>query len=78
VFVAREFEGNLIDSPEGNLKWIADEDVLNLNLWEGDRIFLHFLEEEGFFSGKFVYQNGQLLEHSMLVYPARDIPAADP
>jgi len=78
VFVARQFEGELIDSPEGHLKWIADEDVLNLNLWEGDRIFLPLLEGRGFFSGKFVYQNGRLVEHSLLVYPACDRPAADP
>jgi 8-oxo-dGTP diphosphatase len=60
------------------LKWISDADILSLNLWEGDRFFLPFLEEEGFFSGKFVYQDGRLTEHSMLVYPACDKPAADP
>lgn len=78
VFVARQFEGKLIDSPEGNLKWIADEDLLNLNLWEGDRFFLPLLDRAGFFSGKFVYQDGRLIEHSILVYPAHDRPAADP
>ena len=72
VFVARQFEGELIDSAEGNLKWISDADILSLNLWEGDRIFLPFLEEEGFFSGKFVYQNGQLVEHSLIIYPTID------
>ena len=78
VFVARQFEGELIDSAEGNLKWISDEDLLTLNLWEGDLFFLPYLDQAGFFSGKFVYQNGRLVEHSMLVYPACDRPAADP
>ena len=78
VFVARQFEGELIDSAEGNLKWISDADILNLNLWEGDLFFLPFLDQAGFFSGKFVYQNGRLVEHSMLVYPVCDKPAADP
>ena len=40
VFIAREFSGQLIDSPEGKLEWIDDAEVLNLNLWEGDRIFI--------------------------------------
>jgi 8-oxo-dGTP diphosphatase len=70
VFVARQFEGELIDSAEGNLKWISDADILSLNLWEGDRFFLPLLNKAGFFSGKFVYQNGRLVEHSMLVYPS--------
>jgi 8-oxo-dGTP diphosphatase len=78
VFVARQFEGELIDSAEGNLKWISDADILSLNLWEGDMFFLPYLDKAGFFSGKFVYQDGRLIEHSMLVYPVCDTPAADP
>ncbi len=35
LFVITEFEGALIDSPEGNLEWINDEDLSALNLWEG-------------------------------------------
>jgi 8-oxo-dGTP diphosphatase len=68
VFVATEFEGSLIESPEGNLQWIDDELLFDLNLWAGDRIFLPWLERPGFFSGKFAYQNGELLEHSAEYY----------
>jgi len=68
VFVVREFEGELIDSPEGRLKWIPDEQVLELNLWEGDRIFLPWLERPGFFSGKFAYKDGVLREHGVVFY----------
>jgi 8-oxo-dGTP diphosphatase len=68
VFVATEFEGSLIESPEGNLQWIDDSQLLKLNLWEGDRIFLPWLERPGFFSGKFVYQNGALVDHSAAFY----------
>jgi 8-oxo-dGTP diphosphatase len=68
VFVATEFEGSLIESPEGNLQWIDDELLFDLNLWAGDRIFLPWLERPGFFSGKFVYQNGELIEHSAEFY----------
>lgn len=68
VFVAHEYTGTLIDSNEGVLKWIDDQRLLELDLWEGDRIFLHWLEKPGFFSGKFVYQSGKLVEHSLLIY----------
>ena len=69
VFVAHEFEGELIDSPEGVLRWIDDAELFNLNLWDGDRIFLPWLERAGFFSGKFVYRSGKLIDHHVVFYP---------
>jgi 8-oxo-dGTP diphosphatase len=68
VFVVDQFEGELISSPEGNLEWIADELLFELNLWEGDRIFLPLLDEPGLFSGKFVYRDGRLVSHDLVVY----------
>lgn len=68
VFVATDFEGSLIESPEGTLQWIDDSKLTELNLWEGDRIFLPWLERPGFFSGKFVYQDGALVDHSAVFY----------
>jgi 8-oxo-dGTP diphosphatase len=68
VFVVREFEGELVESPEGYLQWIDDEKLLDLDLWEGDRIFLRWLEREGFFSGKFVYENGKLMSHEVVFH----------
>lgn len=41
LFSSDEFEGELIDScPEGELKFIKKEEILNLPLWEGDKYFL--------------------------------------
>lgn len=68
LFVAHEFEGELIDSPEGTLKWVDDKKLLELNLWEGDRIFLPWLERSSFFSGKFVYMDGRLTDHEVVFY----------
>ncbi len=68
VFVCEEFEGNLTDSGEGNLAWIENNQLLNLPLWEGDRLFLPLLDQPGFFTGKFVYQNGKLVEHELRQY----------
>lgn len=68
VFVAECLPGELIESAEGTLQWIDNEQLLSLNLWEGDRIFLPWLDRPGFFSGKFVYRDGQLIEHSVVFY----------
>jgi 8-oxo-dGTP diphosphatase len=68
VFVTTDFEGSLIESPEGILQWIDDSELMDLNLWAGDRIFLPWLDRPGFFSGKFVYQNGVLVDHSVVFY----------
>ncbi len=68
VFVVTEFEGELIDSPEGNLKWIDDSHVLNLHLWDGDKIFLPWLNDDTFFSAKFIYKSGKLKKYHVEFY----------
>jgi 8-oxo-dGTP diphosphatase len=68
VFVADQYSGELIDSPEGELAWIEDDKLLELNLWEGDSIFLPWLDEPGFFSGRFNYQDGKFTGHSVVKY----------
>jgi 8-oxo-dGTP diphosphatase len=68
LFIIDDFEGQLIDSPEGHLKWIQNDQLLDLNLWPGDRIFIPWLERPEFFSGKFVYQDGVLVEHEVIFY----------
>jgi len=68
VFLITQFRGELIDSAEGVLEWIPNENLLDLNLWEGDRIFLPWLDRPGMFSGKFVYQNARLVEYQATFY----------
>ena len=68
IFVAEEFTGKLINSPEGVLEWIDNKDLLNLPLWEGDKIFLPWLNQERFFSAKFIYRNGELQDHKVTFY----------
>jgi 8-oxo-dGTP diphosphatase len=71
VFVARKIEGQLIESEEGVLEWIDDDLLLNLDLWEGDLIFLPWLERPGIFSGKFIYRDGKLVEHKAIFYESK-------
>lgn len=68
VYLVHEFSGKLIDSQEGILRWVPDEELLDLNLWEGDRIFLPWLERVGLFSAKFIYANGQLIDYNVTFY----------
>jgi 8-oxo-dGTP diphosphatase len=68
VFTASRFSGRLTDSDEGDLKWIPDRDLLKLNLWEGDKVFLPLLRRRGHFSGKFHYRGGRLLKYSVEKY----------
>lgn len=65
VFTAREFEGELIDSPEGKLEWIPDEKLAALNLWASDRVFFPWLDREGFFSAKFLYAGDQMKRYEV-------------
>ena len=68
VFIANKFSGDLIDSDEGNLKWIDDSDLLNLNMWEGDRIFIPWLSKNELFSAKFYYSNNNYIKHEVIFY----------
>lgn len=41
LYSADAFEGELrSDCEEGELQWIPEEEIMGLNLWEGDRFFL--------------------------------------
>ena len=68
VYVVADFEGELIDSPEGDLRWINNSDLTGLNLWEGDAIFLTWLNHKGIFSAKFIYENARLISHEVVFY----------
>ncbi len=68
LFTASSFEGELIDSHEGRLEWIPDEKLMELNLWEGDKIFIPWLFQNKFFSAKFVYENGKFINHTATFY----------
>ena len=65
VYTCNEFTGEEIDCDEGSLVWVPEEDILNLDLWEGDRIFLEKLlnHNEELFCYAFHYdQNGNLIK----------------
>lgn len=64
LFTADAYEGELMECSEGDLSWIPKDEVMKLNLWEGDRIFLkRLLTDTSFFSLKLVYQKEELIHY---------------
>lgn len=68
IFTANKFTGKIIESTEGNLKWIDNDKLFDLNLWDGDKIFMKWLDKKEFFSAKFIYKNGKLVSHKVNFY----------
>ena len=67
LFTSTDFSGEIRDCDEGNLKWIKMKDLYTLVLWEGDRIFLEKLKENGpFFRLRLQYEGDHLVESSFL------------
>lgn len=46
LYTGLDYEGGLKVCDEGSLSWISKDEILNLSLWDGDRIFLRQLFEE--------------------------------
>ncbi|MBR6094997.1 MAG: 8-oxo-dGTP diphosphatase [Lachnospiraceae bacterium] len=63
LFTADSFEGELTDCDEGELVWIPKEEVMNLPIWEGDKVFFKLLNErDDFFLLKLRYNRDDVLE----------------
>ena len=67
LFTATDLEGDPAECDEGDLAWIPKDQVLSLDLWEGDRIFLALLAKDApFFSLKLVYACDDSLREATL------------
>lgn len=67
LFTASGYEGEIsYDCDEGRLEWVKKEDVRNLPIWEGDKIFFDLLDSDSpFFSLKLVYEGDRLVFHKV-------------
>ena len=63
LFTGDAWEGELrADCAEGELAWVGKDELLELPIWEGDKLFLRLLREEApFFSLKLCYQGDSLV-----------------
>ncbi|MFT5206914.1 MAG: 8-oxo-dGTP diphosphatase [Candidatus Omnitrophota bacterium] len=68
LFRATEFSGSLINSPEGELNWIDDDQLLDLPMWAGDKLFFDWMKQDQFFSAKLEYSGEKLVSHNVVFY----------
>lgn len=67
LYTATEYTGEMIDCNEGNLEWVPLSEIMNLHLWEGDKIFLKLLMEDApFFELEVHYERDTLVDHKIL------------
>ena len=66
LYTADGYEGEIIPCNEGVLEWIRKEDLLKLNLWEGDKIFLKLLQENAPFFSLKLADKGDVLTEAVL------------
>lgn len=67
LYTADGFEGTPHECDEGQLEWVKKADIGNLELWEGDKIFLRLLEERREpFSLKLVYDEQDVLRSAVV------------
>lgn len=63
LFTSSDFEGEISECNEGDLEWIPKEEVVNLPIWEGDKVFFELLnKQEEMFSLKLKYVKDVLVD----------------
>lgn len=66
LFTCRDFYGEVKECDEGDLSWIDKNKLFELNLWEGDKIFLNLIKGEcDFFVLTLNYNNDDLISHEI-------------
>ena len=66
LFTADAFTGKPIACNEGELVWVNKEDVVTLNIWEGDKIFFWLMQHDApFFSLRLEYVGDELVSYSL-------------
>ncbi len=68
LYESNDFSGTIKECDEGVLEWIKISELLNLKLWEGDKIFLKLMQdnERSFFSLKLIYNKDGILTEAVL------------
>ena len=66
LFTATRFEGTMTECDEGELAWIDKDRLLELTLWEGDKIFLELLETRQDWFDLTLRYRGEALESAAL------------
>ena len=66
LYTCTEFSGEMTECDEGELKWIEKEKMKELNLWEGDKIFIDLVHNNSpYFFLVLNYNNDELIDYSI-------------
>ena len=73
LFSCNDFEGELTEEKmkeclEGDLVWVDNNEVPNLNIWDGDKLFMEWMISANIFNGKIEYENGRVNRYSVDFY----------
>lgn len=69
VYTSDEFSGHITECNEGELAWIDKDKIMDLNLWDGDRIFLDIMiNSDKLFSIKLSYKGDDIVDKQLYVY----------
>ena len=67
LFVVDQVSGELLDCDEGTLKYIPKKEILDLPIWEGDRIFLKkLLSNAPYFELELIYLKDKLISYKFI------------
>ncbi len=66
IYKSYDFEGEIIECDEGTLHWVPIDKVLELNLWEGDRVFHPMLRRGEILNLKLIYENDKFIRYEKL------------
>ena len=62
LFTAAGWTGEMRECDEGDLEWVPKDQVPNLPIWEGDKLFFQLLaEDRPFFSLKMCYRGDTMI-----------------
>lgn len=65
LYKAIDFEGDLIECNEGDLSWIDEKQLLSLNIWESDQVFLPYVLRGERFIGVFHFEGKVLRSYEI-------------
>ena len=65
VYVGYEVKGEFIPCDEGELKFVKRDDIYNLPMWEGDKLFLKPLLDNKKFKCSLYYENDKLINYKI-------------
>ena len=69
LFTCTKFSGEPIECNEGTLEWVEKDKINDLNIWEGDKIFLNKIAQEApFFTLKLEYKGDKLINQELQQY----------